>query len=112
MTGIEHDDDIGVGRSVLEVSKCALETQIPHIVIRADHREARLQELGGHGFGVLDRIWEKRHIAIGGIADHQRDALLGIGRIGPSRRANQCQGDRGSEESCPAHRYVPRCAVL
>ncbi len=108
MAGIEHDDDVGVGRGVLEFANGALEAQIPDIVIRLDHRKARLLELGGHGFGVLDRIGEKRHISVTGIADHQRDALLGIGRIGPDRRADQRQGDRGGEESGPAHRNVPR----
>ncbi len=92
MAGVIDHGDIGIARAVSEVAQCATGLSRREIVTLIDDIEAGILERCRDHRAVIDRVGKPRHVLIGGIAQHQRDALLG-----ESRLAHQ-QQKRGSEE--------------
>ena len=92
VAGKEHHRDLGPARALAELEQCT-----PHVVeggiSDAAHRKAQALERRRDVAGVVGRIGQHRHVAIGAVADHQGDAGLGVGRLRTQHRAR----DRGDE---------------
>ena len=92
MAGVVNDGDIGIAGAVGEITQRAAGLGRAQIMPGIHHVEAGPFQGRRDGGAVVHGVGELRHVLIGGIADHQRDALLGKGRL-----TQQEQG-RGEEE--------------
>jgi len=91
MAGVINHGDIGVARGVGEVAQRAPGLGRRQIVAGIDHVEAGFLQLCRDHGAVIDRVRKRRHVLIGGIAQHQRHALFGESRLA-------YQQQRGSKE--------------
>ena len=101
MAGIIDHGDVGIAGAVGEVAQRALGLGRRKVTAGIDDVEAgALQRLGDFR-AVVNRIGQRRDILIGGIAEHQRHALLGKGRL-------VRQQQRGSGKDQSIHFYRSR----
>ena len=78
---------------VLEVAERAAALEDPQILAQIDHVETRVLEFRCDHGAVIDRVRQLRHVLIGRIAEHQRHALFGEGRLA---RQQQCCGEQAT----------------
>jgi hypothetical protein len=76
VAGIIDDGPVEIASVVAEGFELGCELRQREIVL-LDHLEAETAEGSGNRAGVAVGILERLHIAIGPVADHQSDALLG-----------------------------------
>ena len=80
-----------------------VEARLVEIELRAvaDEREADLAQGFCDELGVIRGVRERRDALVGGVADHKRDALVGVG--GGSERAGEeregCRRDDGARDN-------------
>src|SRR5262249_56389213 len=91
MAGVVDSGDVGIGGRVLELTERPLELQIADVVLRSNNGKTALLELGRHGLGVPRRTRKGGRMLIGGIADHEGDAFIGEGSVGPKKCACHSQ---------------------
>ena len=106
MTGVVDDRDIGVVRDIGEVAHRASQAGSVEIEPAFDDVEPGAPKQRCHRPRVIDRIGELGHALIGGIADHQRHASVGV-RIRHGHSREDCQA-KNAETHGPAVRYPPR----
>ena len=76
MTGVIDDGNVGIARIVGEVAQGSAQLANPEVMLCRDDVEACVLEHLGHGVGVPCRIGKRRDLLIGGVADHERNALF------------------------------------
>ena len=96
MPGVVDHGDVGVPGAVGEVAQHAAGIGCREIVARIDDVEAGTLEHVRDHRAIIDRVGERRHVLIGGIAKHQRHPLLGAGRL-----ARQQHGRGKTEQAQP-----------
>ena len=94
VAGVIDHGDIGIAGAVGEIAQRAPRLGRRQIVAGIDDIEAGILQRRGDRGAVIDRIGQRRDVLIGGIADHQRHALLGPGRL--AHRQQRCGGKRPS----------------
>ena len=77
VAGIEEERGVA-GLDRLVEGEQRLAERLPVLVLRHHHGEAELLERIAHGAGVVDRLLQLRHVLVVVVADHERDALLGL----------------------------------
>ena len=101
VAGEIDDGHVGIARLVEEVAQDAPHFDDAEITTRIDDVElCVLQKFGDRG-RIARRIIEARDVLIGGIADHKRDALVGIGRPGDQCRQNRQGCDQPAHDPFP-----------
>ena len=88
MAGIIEQRDVGALNLAAEILHGQIHRRLVEIELgaAADQGEAEGRERLGHQRGIVAGVIEPGHVLIGGVADHQRDALFGRGRC--------CEGER------------------
>jgi len=81
VAGIIDHSDIGIAGAIGKIAQRAAGFGGGNIATEIDHIEACILQRRCHHRAVVHRIGEGCDILVGGIADHQRDALLGKGRL-------------------------------
>jgi len=92
VAGIEEERGVAGLDGVVERQQ-RLAERLPVLVFRHHHRESELLQRIAHGAGIVDRLLQLGHVPVVVVADHERDALLGLGRRGGR---HQCRGHAGS----------------
>ena len=92
VAGVIDHGDIGIARAVGEVAQRAAGLGRRQVVAGIDDVEAGVLQRRRDHRAVVDRVRKRRHVLVGGIAEHQRHALFGKGRL-----AHQQQ--RGGQEN-------------
>ena len=77
MAGIEEQPDVGADQRFRKVAHDAVHAGLVEVAT-LDHLEAEALERSRHVGGVVARIFQLGGVAVGGIADDERDALLGL----------------------------------
>ena len=109
VAGIVEQPDIGALQLRAESLHGAVEAGLVEIELRAaaDQREAERAQRVGHQLGVVRGIVEPRDVAVGRVADDQRDALVGECRDdGYEKQQAGQQGNSGCENS--GHTTIPK----
>ena len=86
----------GVPQTVAEVLDGANHRRAVRVEQVADLEVDRFQRTS-HQFGVVGRVGQWRHMRVGAVADHQRDALLGGGGPGRCGEAQRQGGNRPAD---------------
>ena len=81
VAGIEEERGVALVDRLVEREQ-ALAERLTGLVLRHHHGEAELLERIAHGAGVVDRLLQLGNVLVVVVADHQRDALFGMGRGG------------------------------
>jgi hypothetical protein len=87
--GVEEDGRVGVFQEVGEIAHLGVERALVEVDTEDDVEAGALQRRGDL-VGVVDRIGELRDLLVGGVADHERDALF--------RGGGECEEEAGCEE--------------
>ena len=98
MSGVEEHADVGADEGGGEIADFSLERGLVEIDAVEDLEAVRPQS-GGHVTRVVAGVGELAGVLVGGVADHQRDALAGMGR----RADAETQENNGG----PQHRADP-----
>ena len=103
VAGIIDHGDIGIAGHVGKIAQRAAGLGGRQIVAGIDHVEAGvLQRRRDHG-AVIDRVRKRCGILVGGIADHQRHALFGKGRLAHQQQRRGKKKPTQSRISGPDH---------
>ncbi len=97
VAGIIDDGDIGIARLVGKVPQRPPHLERGQIVARHHDVEFGVLEHRRDGGGIPDRVAQRRDVLVGGVADHQRDALFGKGADMGLRQENQTQYRRSND---------------
>ncbi|MGY3530642.1 hypothetical protein ACVISU_003410 [Bradyrhizobium sp. USDA 4452] len=102
MAGVIEQRHIGAHQLAAEALDRGIETGLVEVDLGlpADQRKAEPLQRAGHELCIVLRVLQPRHVLIGRIADHQRNALVG-GRRLHERHCEQSGGEKG-----PAHRQI------
>ena len=101
--GVEQHRHVGLAERAGEVAHLEVEAALVEVE-PDDDLEPRLLQRGGDVLGVVDGIGERRRMHVGGVADDEREALLGLSRPGERGR---CPGQRQGEEGQSTRHDVP-----
>ena len=95
MAGVVEHPDIGALQRLAEFLDREIEAGLVQIELRAiaDQREAEPLQGRRHQHGVVARVLQSRHILIGRVADHQRNAP-----VGQSRERDDRNGERRRDQ--------------
>ena len=89
MAGVIDDGDIGIAGAVGKIAQRAPGVGGGEILAGIDDIEAGIFQRRGDPGAVVNRIGERGDILVGGIAQHQRHALLGKGRPADQQRCGR-----------------------
>ncbi len=96
MSGEEHDGHFGAPRALTEI-----EQRATHVVIGGVGHQSRGKsepaQGGGDVGGIVWRIRKPRHVAIGAVADDERDLVLCARRGRKTEDQRNRHGRRGDE---------------
>ena len=81
VAGVIDDGDVGIAGTVGEIAQRAAGFGRGQIAAGIDDVEAGLLQRRGDLGAVVNRVGKLRDVPVGGIAEHQRDALLGKRRL-------------------------------
>ena len=84
MARIEEEGGVALADRIVEREQALAELHAV-LVLGDHHGEAELLQRLAHGAGVVDGLLQLRHVPVVVVADHQRDALLGLRRRGERR---------------------------
>ena len=106
VAGIEEERGVaGLDRPV--ESEQRLGEFLPALVLGDHHREAELLQRIAHGAGIVDRLVQLRHVPVFVVADHERDALFGMGGKREAAQARRQAKRRQNSEKPTRHRKIP-----
>ncbi len=108
MARIIEQRDVGALDLAAEALDCDVHRRLVEIELgaAADQSEAEARQRLGHQGGIVARIVEPRHVLVGGIADHQRDAPFGGRLCHADERLPQQREQRRSRQAPALHSPV------
>jgi hypothetical protein len=103
VSGIIKQRDVGADQFMAEFLQGVVEGGFVEVELRAaaDHEKAERQQRIRHQPGVGRGVGQRRHRAIGRIADHQRHPLVGMRRRAQARPDQECRDHQSRHDADP-----------